>query len=401
MDNNIKVALSEKRVHAITWTLLGVLPIIGMAVDLIAPSLPAIANHLNVSSEIAKAVIAIYLSGYALGNFFTGFLTDAWGRQKLLRLSLFSFIIVSILPIIFPHITVLLLARFLQGIMLGAVAVLARAIFSDILPAEKLVRLGTLMGTMWGLGPVLGPIIGGYLQYYLNWQAGFGFFSLAGVSALIAVYFIVPETHLTQHPLNFKTIKNNFLEVIRHRVFMGIVILMGLVYSLIIIFNTAGPFLIQTEMHYSPLFFGRLALVLGLFFLAATFASRYLLKKYQVKQLYFTVINLFFVIILLGVMMSYLFANSIILVSIFSAFMFFTCGMIFPMSMGKNLSLFRHIAGTAAATMYLINMLITSLTGFVMSFINVHNAISLMWTYFILMLLCVIVYRVIVSPKLE
>lgn len=44
-------------------------------------------------------------------------------------------------------------------IQIGAIALLARTILSDILPPEKLVRLGTLIGTMWGLGPVIGPFL--------------------------------------------------------------------------------------------------------------------------------------------------------------------------------------------------------------------------------------------------
>lgn len=384
--------LTEKRAQLITWTLLCLMPIIGMAVDLVAPSLPAIASDLHTSAGVAKNVISIYLFGYAFGNFFTGFLTDALGRQKLLRISLLGFVLVSLIPILFPRIEILLLARFLQGITLGSVAVLARAILSDILPPEKLIRLGTMLGTMWGLGPVIGPVIGGYLQFYFGWKAGFCFFALIAFLGLIATFIIVPETHFNRHPLNIKTIKNNFAEVLTHRLFMAIVILMGLVYSLIIAFNTSGPFLIQTKLHYSPVFFGHLALCLGLVFLASTFICRYLLKKYKVEQLFLIVINLFFFIATLAVIASYFFDKSIILVAVASALMFFACGFIFPLSMGKGISLFRHIAGTANATMYLINILITSLTAFLISFINVQSTIPMMWIYFLLMLLSVFIY---------
>ena len=114
MINNTPLVLSEKRTAFIIWALLCFMPIIGMAVDLIAPSLPAIAANLQVSAGITKNIIAIYLLGYALGNFITGFLTDALGRQKLLRIALLGFIIVSLIPIFFPRIEPLLLARFLR-----------------------------------------------------------------------------------------------------------------------------------------------------------------------------------------------------------------------------------------------------------------------------------------------
>ncbi len=384
--------LSESRIQLIIWTVLCLMPIVGMAVDLVAPSLPAISIDLGVSAKIAQDVISIYLLGYALGNFLTGFLTDALGRRALLRMGLLSFIVVSLLPVLFPHAGILLLSRFLQGLTIGGVAVLARTIISDILPADKLVRLGTLIGTMWGLGPVVGPIIGGYLQYYIGWKAGFCFFAIISLIGFIAVFFIVPETLQIRHSLKLNVIKHNLLEVLNHRLFMTMVYLMGLMYSLLITFNTAGPFLIQTQLHYSPVFFGHLAFCLGIVFLASTFICRYLLKKYVFDRVYLTVVNTFLIISVINVIISYFVSNNIVLVAVASGLMFFACGFIFPLSMGKGLSLFRHISGTAAAVMYLINILITGLVSFLVGFVNVQGATALLWVYMLLLFLGALLY---------
>ena len=255
-----------------------------MAVDLVSPSLPAIARDLHVLPSVAKGVISIYLLGYALGNFFTGFLTDAWGRQKLLRLGFLGFVLASLAPVVFPSIQVLLIARLFQGFTIVGAAVVARAIYSDILPPEKLIRLGPLLGTMWGLGPVIGPVIGGYLQFYFGWQAGFCFFAVISLILLIAVFITVPKTHFNRHPLHFKTMRKNLIETRNHRVFLALIIIMGLTYSLIIVFNTTGPFLIQTEFHNTPVFFGHLALCLGLVFLLSTILCRFLLNSLKLSN---------------------------------------------------------------------------------------------------------------------
>ena len=79
--------------------------------------------------------------------------------------------------------------------------------------------------------------------------------------------------------------------------------------------------------------------------------------------------------------------------------MFFGAGFIFPVSMGKGIALFRHIAGTASAVMYFVNVLLTSLSSFLISFVNMQSAIPLMWIYFILTLICTVVYwRLIHQP---
>lgn len=396
MNNN----LSQKQTRVITWVLLCLMPIVGMAVDLIAPSLPAISHDLDVSNAISKDIISLYLLGYAFGNFFTGFLTDAWGRQKLIRLGLIGFIAASLLPVIFKNIEVVLFARIAQGLTIGCVAVVTRAILSDILPSSELTRLGVLIGTMFGLGPVVGPVIGGYLQFYFGYQACFSFFAIIALIGFIAVFIIVPETHFNRHPLKITTIKHNLIEILTHKHFMGLVIIMGSVYSLVIAFNTIGPFLIQTKLNYTPVYFGHIALYMGLAFLLTTFVSRYLLNKFQVEQIFLIVINVTFVLSILAVLLGYFFNKNIIMISIASGVMFSTCGFLFPMSMGKGLSLFRHIAGTAVATMYLINILMTSLTAFVLSFINIKSAVPMMWTYFFLVSVCMIVYWTVIQKNM-
>jgi len=390
--NNPPPILSEKKTKHIVWTLLSFTPLFGMAVDLLSPSLPSIATSLHVSNGTAKNVITLYLLGYALGNFFSGFLTDALGRKHLLRIGLLGFFTASLLPVMFSNIEVLLLVRFFQGIAIGTIAVVTRAVFSDILPSQKIVRIGTLMGSMFGIGTVIGPLIGGYLQFYGGWEACFLFFAIIASMALIAVMVILPETHFQRHPLKLKTIQCNFSEVICQKQFVSLVLIMGAIYSLMIAFNTVGPFLIQTKLHHTPIFFGNTALFLGATFLGATFVCRHYIKKYEVEQLLFITIHAFFFLALLSLLVSFFFNTSLVLLLGTSMIMFFATGFIFPMCMGKGISLFRHIAGTATAIMYLINILMTSLTAFLLSFLNIKNTSSMITIYLVLLTICIFVY---------
>jgi MFS transporter, DHA1 family, multidrug resistance protein len=397
----ITAVKSEKHKKHIIWVIMLLAPIVGMAVDLIAPSLPAIAKGLDASATMAKNVITIYLLGYAIGNFVAGFLTDAYGRKRLLRSATFGFFLASFLPVLFPNEQMLLLARAFQGLFLGAQMVVCRATLSDILTAKELKSMGVLMGTMWGLGPVIGPVLGGYLQYYFDWQAGFVFFSLVSFVMLIAVVRIVPETHTRPVPLRIATIKTNMIEVLKHRTFMGLVLLMGLVYSLIIIFNTLGPFLIQQQLHFSPAYFGRFALMLGCAFLVATIICRRLLKNICGKRLVFLSLHVFLGLGVVALIASYLFPLNIYFVGIASAAVFFLAGFIFPLSMGQGMAMFQHVAGTAAAVMYLINISITTLASLVSSFFNIQSAVPLLYIYVALQVLAVVVYWLMIRGGLK
>lgn len=376
---------------AITWTLLLLMPIVGMAVDLIAPSLPAIARDLHVADTLSKNMISFYVLGYAGGGFLSGFLSDAWGRKLLLRGSLLAFSIFSMLPIIFPNMIILLIVRLGQGITIGASAVLSRTILADILQPEKLVKIGATMGIMWGIGPVLGPVIGSYLQFYFGWQACFYFFTITVLIELILVCVIVPETHFKRHPLEILIIRKNITEIIHSKLFVGLIILMGLMYSLVASFHTLCPFIIQDLLHYSTLFFGRIALFLGLVYLLSSIACRYAVQKFSVERLFFITINLFFVITLISLISSYFYPNNLKLIVGASTLMFCLCAFVYPLAMGKGMSLFRHIAGTASAIMF-SNVILSSFISFGLSFIYLNSIIPIMWIFFMLLTGAMIIY---------
>ncbi|MCF6775785.1 MFS transporter [Thiotrichales bacterium 19X7-9] len=392
MNINKNLNTDAKKQNTMFIILLLFMPVVGMAVDLVAPSLPAISQSLNLSDALVKGVISLYLLGYALGNFFIGFLTDAIGRQKLLRISMFAFAIFSLLPVLWPDVTVLLISRLAQGLAVGAVAVLIRAIFSDSLEPERLVKLGPVMGAMWGLGPVIGPVIGGYLQFYFNWQAGFVFFLLIAIMFFIAIFMTVPETITKKQTLSLKQMKSSLKEVLGHDLFMALVISMGITYAMIITFQTLGPFLIQNVFGHSAAYFGKIALIMGAVFLPSTFLCRYLLKHFQVKALFLTTVHIIAITLITLLVINLFFPNSYAILLIASVLVFFVCGFIFPLSMGKGMSLFRHISGAAAAVMYLVNVLITSLISFLESFINADIVIEVVVIYSVLMLLLVITY---------
>ncbi len=385
--------LSQNRITFITWSLLCLMPIVGMAVDVITPSLPAMASGLHSSPDLIKTTVTLYLVGYALGNFFTGFLTDAWGRYKLLHTGIVGFILLSSIPFFYPHIGIVLAVRALQGVAIGSLATACRAILADILPPEKIVRMGTLLGTMWGIGPVIGPVVGGYLQFYFDWQASFLFLAIVTLIVYIPILLVVPETHFHRHPLHIHTIASNLREIFSHKWFMGLIIIMGCAYALLITFHVLGPFLIESTLNYSPVFFGHLALGLGCSFLAGTFVSRHLLKKHPGEKLLSLFIHLFMGAAILGLIASLALEENLPLIIAVSGLMFFCTGCLFPMSSGMGMAHFKHIAGTASAIMYLLNILITSLVSLVLSFINTHSVLSLMIVYTVLLLICSLSYR--------
>ncbi len=386
------IALSENRKKLILCIILSLYTLIGMGIDLIAPSLPAISHALNTSSNFSKNLITIYLLGYMLGNFITGLLSDALGRRKLILSGLFVFVLASLLPTVYNTMSVLLAARLLQGFALASFAVASRAALSDILTKDQLIRIAPILSIAWGIGPIIGPVIGGYLQFYFNWQACFYFFAIISFIGFLGSLFIISETHFQRQPLQFTQLKNNFITIINHRIFVGSVMLMGVLYSLLIVFNTLGPFLIQTSLGYSPIYFGHIALLMGVVYLLGSILNLQLLKTLTIESIISYTIIVFSFAAIISVIAAFIFPKNIWTIIVPTLLMFLGCGIAYPAGMGKALSLFRHLAGSGSAVMNLINISITSLTAFMMSFLHVENALPLALIYLALMVSGGIIY---------
>ncbi len=391
--------ISDKRVNLLVFVMLGLYPLVGMGVDLVAPSLPAIARNLNVSGGLAKNLIGIYLFGAALGNFVIGFLSDAYGRRKFLLMGMLAFVIFSVLPALFPSISMLLVSRFFQGVTLGAFGVLIRAIFADILPEKRLLYTMPMVGTMWAIGPIIGPVIGSYLQFYFDWEAGFYFFAIFGLIALGLFWTLLPETHHQRHALSLANIRASFIKIITHRVYIGIVLMMAFSYSILIVFNTLGPFLVQVEMGYSTIYFGHLALIFGLVFFIVTLVGRQLLKHYEAFLIYKQTLIIALLVGLLMLGVSFMFPKNVMVLIIANVLLFSATAILYPIGMAKGLSLFRHLAGSASAVMNLINFSLTALCASMMGFIDASTVFVLIRVYFVLIILCILVYRFLICPK--
>lgn len=382
---------SEKRIQLIIYAILGLYPLVGMGIDLIAPSLPAISKDLHTSPAFAKNMITLFLLGIMFGTLFIGVISDALGRRKLMFYGFIIFIFASLLPAILNIPFVLLACRFIQGFGIAIFAITSRATLSDILSKEKLIHTATLTATMWGIGPIIGPLIGGYLQDYFYWQACFYFYTIMGIFGLLATIFIIPETHFNRQPLQFQQLKINFISLFTHRLFLGCAMMMGISYSLIIVFNTLGPFIYQNLLGYSASAFGHIAFYMGIMFLAGTFLCRRLLKILEPEKLFYYAILSFTLVATICLFFVLFEKNHTITIFVSSLLMFFCCGILFPTAMAKGLSLFRHLAASGAAILSLFNMAITSLTAFIMSLIHAQTY-TIIYIYFGLMLIASMVY---------
>ncbi len=154
-------------------------------------SLPHIAGNLSATVDEVTWVLTSYLVANAIILPITGWLSNYFGRKRLLLFSVIGFTLSSFLCGAAPTLPLLILFRLMQGACGGALQPLSQAVLLESFPPES---RGKAMG-FWGLGivvaPVLGPVLGGYLTDSYSWRWVFYINLPVGILSIIMVQMFV------------------------------------------------------------------------------------------------------------------------------------------------------------------------------------------------------------------
>jgi DHA2 family multidrug resistance protein len=162
-------------------------------------SLPHIAGSLSATIDEATWTVTSYLVANAIILPMTGWLASAFGRKRLLMLSVVGFTGASFLCGFAPTLGSLIFFRIIQGATGGALQPLSQAVLLEAFaPSER----GKAMG-FWGLGvvvaPILGPVLGGWLTDNYSWRWVFYINIPVGVASLVMTkMFIFDPPYLRQ-----------------------------------------------------------------------------------------------------------------------------------------------------------------------------------------------------------
>ena len=157
--------------------------------------------HMNLNSAQEGAAGASAILGCIPGAMFAGFLSDRFGRKKLLFLCALLYAVSGILSALPRTFEEFLAARFISGLGIGASSLICPVFIAEIAPEKQRGRLGSLFQ--------LGIVTGIFLTLFINkiiqgmgdeaWNIAFGWRWMLGMEAIPAVVFMlllftVPES---------------------------------------------------------------------------------------------------------------------------------------------------------------------------------------------------------------
>ena len=251
--------------------LLALLTAVGpLAVDLYLPSLPAIGAALGASPAAVGLTISSYLIGFACGQVIWGPLSDRYGRKPGMLAALAIFCVATLVCAAAPTIETLIAARALQAVGSAGAIVLARAVVRDLYEGPRAGRELSLMAMIMGLAPIVAPLIGSVLQETFGWRACFVFIFAAGIVAVAAVRWLLPETLRARPPHAAAGILASFAVVARHRGARAYVGIIAAGYGGLFAFISASPFVLQSVHGLTPFGFGLAFAIASVGYIAGT-----------------------------------------------------------------------------------------------------------------------------------
>ena len=136
-------------------------------------ALPYIAGSLAASNSEATWVLTSYLIANAVVLPASNWFALRFGRKRFLISCVVLFTIASFFCGAAPSLTLLLIARVLQGAGGGALQPLSQAILLESFPPRKRGAAMALFGFGVVVAPVLGPTLGGWLTDSYSWRYAF------------------------------------------------------------------------------------------------------------------------------------------------------------------------------------------------------------------------------------
>jgi len=363
-----------------------------IASDIYLPALPHISQNLQSSTHAIQLSIALFFYGFAGSHLIYGPLSDRFGRKKPLIFGTIICLVGTLVCQFAQDIVIFNSGRFLQGLGAGASATIYRSILRDVYQGHALSKTSSYLGIGRILLLACAPLIGAYLLHFLSWRACFFFVVVYGVITLFGLtIFKETNTHqdLPSNKLNF--LIKNISTLIVHPIFIGCSIIMFLTFAGILAWVTTLPIILQKNLGLSPIAFGWLAALVGLFFAVGGVINGIYVNRAGLEKM----LKIGIVIMLSAGGLMLIFAGSGIInvFVIITPIILFILGasIVIPNAYAAAFHPFPQIAGTASAVFGFLQLIGGAISSMIMSYTKHYNQFPLSIALIVISLLALII----------
>ena len=257
---------SAKHFPFILIIIFGVMTTFGpLSIDMYSPSLPNVQHAFSSTTSEIQLTISFAMIGLALGQFFFGPLSDAFGRKKIALTILVIYMLASLIAVFTTDLYFFLFLRLLQGLTAGGSIVIAKASIGDKFSGDEMAKFLTSLMVVNGIITIIAPLLGGFALTISTWRSIFVILTIITTIVIIGVLMKMPSTnHADRTTLNYGRIFKDFGQLLKKPSFVIPMLLQGLTYVMLFSYSAASPFITQKIYSLSPQQFSMILAVNGI-----------------------------------------------------------------------------------------------------------------------------------------
>lgn len=229
-----------------------------LCTDIYTPSLPDVASDLSAAASAVQLTLTAFMAGLAVGQLVVGAVSDAVGRRRLLLVGGCLTVLATLGCALAPTVSVLILARVVQGLAGASGVVLARAIIADCTDGTRTAKLLGVLQVIVGVAPVIAPLIGSLLAQAFGWRGVF--WTVAAIMAVVtaAAAVRIPETLPTgrRRPVGLGSTLASLGSVLSRRGFVAYLSTFVAAFGAFFSYVSAGSFVLRVQHGFSAVGYG-------------------------------------------------------------------------------------------------------------------------------------------------
>lgn len=264
--------------------------------DMYLPSMPRIAQDLGLTQRQVQFTLTFWFLGSSSLQLFLGPISDRYGRKVVILTGGIVYILSSFVCAIAQSLSLLLLARFIQGTTICAITVAGGASIHESFNTKMAIKIFSFINAVTILAPAFGPLFGALVVEFAGWRDIFFILTGLGIFATTLAILFIPETNKTRHSIHVKRIFGDYKSLLFNKEFMLPNISYCLLFSIFFLWMFEAPFLMIEYYGVSNLYYGvSQVLIFACFFIGAQL-NKHILNKHNLKIL----LNIAIVITIIG-----------------------------------------------------------------------------------------------------
>ncbi len=242
---------------------------IAFSIDSMLPALPEIGAQLSPDDlNRAQLILTSFVLGMGIGTFFTGPLSDAFGRKPVIYGGVALYIAASAVAWASSSLELVLAARVAQGLGAAGPRVVAMAVIRDLYSGRIMARIISIAMLLFTLVPAVAPMLGAGVIALFGWRGIFVSFILFAVIVCVWMGTRLPESLAVENrrpfrlPLMVAATKEMFAHPTVRLSIMVQTLCMGILFTMLTMVQPVYD-VIHDRAESFPFWFGFVALMSG------------------------------------------------------------------------------------------------------------------------------------------